>query len=613
MSAAPRWNRSTKVLVSAALLVLAGLLLYSFRTILIPIILVLLFAYIVAPLVGWLSRRLHIGRSWAVMIIYLVGIGALATLPAVTVPTIVDEVESLLRNLDAIGNRALGWLEQLDQYQIQFMGYTFSLPPFEPPVLSFELDKVMGLLDSTISPLAGGAFSVVKTVASGVGWLIFMAAMGFYLLRDAHRLIPTVLNVIPDDYRREASKLIEQVNETWNAFLRGQIVLCTAIGVLTAVAMSAVGIRFAVALGIVAGILEIIPSLGPTLAAVPAILLALFQGSPRIPLSNVGVALVVAGVYWMIQSLENNFFVPRIIGSSLNLHPLMVIVGVLAGATLGGTLGLLGGILGALLAAPILATTRHILRYIYCKLVDQDPFPEPPSFGSLVLQRGAQALLFDLDGTLIETDDAMVLKWARSLARIPLLNKLYNSTRLARRLVMWLYRPASSLITLLDVLGLDARLLAAKQWLYRLKGQAKPEAFVAVDGAIALLRELRKHYRLALTTTRDRADVERFLKQFGLDGEFTVLITRDDVRRLKPHAEPVQRAAAAFGLPPTQCIMIGDTSMDILAGRRAGALTVGVLSGFSEAYWLQRHEPDLIVGTAIELLQQLPHPEPTLA
>ena len=218
MRTTPRWSRSTKVLVSAALLVIAGLLLYSFRTILIPIILVFLFAYIVAPLVGWLSRQLHIGRGWAVMIIYLIGIGALATLPAVTVPTMVSEFENLLRNLDAIGNRAIGWLEQIDQYQIDLMGYTFSLPQFEPPVISFELDKVLGLLDSTISPLAGGAFSVVKTVASGVGWLLFMAAMGFYLLRDADRLIPTVLNIVPDAYRAEASKLIGLVNRTWNAF-----------------------------------------------------------------------------------------------------------------------------------------------------------------------------------------------------------------------------------------------------------------------------------------------------------------------------------------------------------------------------------------------------------
>jgi HAD superfamily hydrolase (TIGR01509 family) len=606
MRTTPRWSRSTKVLVSAALLVIAGLLLYSFRTILIPIILVFLFAYIVAPLVGWLSRQLHIGRGWAVMIIYLIGIGALATLPAVTVPTMVSEFENLLRNLDAIGNRAIGWLEQIDQYQIDLMGYTLSLPQFEPPVISFELDKVLGLLDSTISPLAGGAFSVVKTVASGVGWLLFMAAMGFYLLRDADRLIPTVLNIVPEAYRAEASKLIGLVNRTWNAFLRGQIVLCIVIGLVTTAAMSAAGIRYAVALGIVAGILEIIPSIGPTLASVPAILLALFQGSSFIPMSNLGVALLVAGIYWMIQSLENNLLVPRIIGSSLNLHPLMVIVGVLAGATLGGTLGLLGGVLGALLAAPILATLRHVLRYVYCKLADLEPFPESPSFASLVLQRNAQALLFDLDGTLAETDDALVQKWAHKLDRIPLLHNLYDSTQLARHTVMQLHRPANTLLTLLDVLGLDVRFLAISEWVRQLYGQGKPEEFVAVDGAIALLRELRKTYRLALTTTRGRVDVDRFIAQFGLDGEFTAIVTRDDVRRLKPHAEPVQRAAEELELSPEQCIVIGDTSMDIRAGKRAGALTVGVLSGFGEAHWLKQHDPDLIVGTAIELLQRLP-------
>jgi len=611
MRTTPRWSRSTKVLVSAALLVIAGLLLYSFRTILIPIILVFLFAYIIAPLVGWLSRQLHIRRSWAVMIIYLIGIGALATLPAVTVPTMVSEVENLLRNLDAIGNRAIGWLEQIDQYQIELMGYTFSLPQFEPPVISFELDKVMGLLDSTISPLAGGAFSVVKTVASGVGWLLFMAATGFYLLRDADRLIPTVLNIVPEAYREEASRLIGLVNRTWNAFLRGQIVLCIVIGLVTTAAMSAAGIRYAVALGIIAGILEIIPSIGPTLASVPAIVLALFQGSSFIPMSNLGVALLVAGIYWMIQSLENNLLVPRIIGSSLNLHPLMVIVGVLAGATLGGTLGLLGGVLGALLAAPILATLRHVLRYIYCKLADLEPFPEPPSFASLVLQRKAQALLFDLDGTLAETDNALVQKWARKLDRIPLLHNLFDSTQLARRAVMRLHRPANALLTLLDVLGLDARSLAISEWVRQLYGQRKPEEFVAVDGAIALLRELRKTYRLALTTTRGRADVDRFIAQFGLDGEFTAIVTRDDVKRLKPHAEPVQRAAQELELSPEQCIVIGDTSMDIRAGKRAGALTVGVLSGFGEAHWLKRHDPDLIGGTAIELLQQLPTPQPS--
>ena len=162
------------------------------------------------------------------------------------------------------------------------------------------------------------------------------------------------------------------------------------------------------------------------------------------------------------------------------------------------------------------------------------------------------------------------------------------------------------MITLLDLLGLDDRVFAISEWARQLYGQRKPEEFVAVDGAIALLRELRKSYRLGLTTTRGRADVDRFIAQFGLNGEFTAIVTRDDVKRLKPHPEPIQCAAQELALPPAQCIVVGDTSMDIRAGRRAGALTVAVLSGFGEPDWLERQGPDLIVGTAIELLGQLP-------
>ena len=193
MKTLPKWGRSTKQLISATLLILAGLLLYSFRSILIPIILVALFSYVVAPMVGWLSRRLHIGRGWAVLLIYLVLLGAVATLPAVTIPVIVDEVESLIENLDAITNRAITWVEGLDEIELKVLGYTISLPEIISPTFSFDLDRAMGLLESAISPLAGGAFSVVKTVASGVGWLVFMAVTAFYLLRDAERIGPRVI------------------------------------------------------------------------------------------------------------------------------------------------------------------------------------------------------------------------------------------------------------------------------------------------------------------------------------------------------------------------------------------------------------------------------------
>jgi hypothetical protein len=131
-----------------------------------------------------------------------------------------------------------------------------------------------------------------------------------------------------------------------------------------------VGVRNALILGIMAGVLEIIPNIGPTIAAIPAVLIAYFQGSTYLPLSNGWFALLVIGLYVVIQQVENNILVPRIIGRSLNLHPLVVIVGAIAGARL-------AGILGMFLAAPMLASLRILGNYVYCKLLDLEPFDEP--------------------------------------------------------------------------------------------------------------------------------------------------------------------------------------------------------------------------------------------
>jgi predicted PurR-regulated permease PerM len=133
--------------------------------------------------------------------------------------------------------------------------------------------------------------------------------------------------------------------------------------------MRVVGVRNALILGIIAGVLEIIPNIGPAVAAIPAVLIAYFQGSTYLPLSNGWFALLVIGLYVVIQQLENNILVPRIIGRSLNLHPLVVIIGAIAGASL-------AGVLGIFLAAPILASLRILGEYFHCKLLDLEPFDE---------------------------------------------------------------------------------------------------------------------------------------------------------------------------------------------------------------------------------------------
>jgi predicted PurR-regulated permease PerM/phosphoglycolate phosphatase-like HAD superfamily hydrolase len=597
MTASPQWGRSTKLLVVVSILVLAGLLVYSFRAILPLVIIAFLIAYIFAPVVGWISRLLHIGRGWATLLLYLIGLAALATVPAIIVPSILGEVQSLIANLGSIINRGIVWLDGLDT--IEAFGYTFAAPEFSVPEIPSDMDGLMGLLEGTISPIAGGAFSVVRTVALGVGQVSVLIVMSAYLLVDTERVSSVWRRIVPEPYVGEATELVARISATWNAFLRGQLVLSLVVGGMVTVATTALGLRYSVALGIIAGLLEIIPNLGPTLAAVPAVLLALFQGSTYLSMSNLWLAVVVAITYAAIQSIENNLLVPRIMGSTLDLHPVVVIMGVLAGVTL-------GGILGALLASPVLATLRHVLRYAYYKLMDLDPFPPPPSFAARVRERRVRAILFDLDGTLLDTDDMLVEEITGRLSPLAFLDRLYARRKLARRVIMGLEGPLNLMITVMDLLRLDKMVFSWGSWLRAAYGRQQPARYVAIDGVLQLVKAASERYDLAITTTRGRQEAEAFVQRFGLEGYLTTIVTRQDVRRLKPHPEPIQRAAESLGHLPEQCVVVGDTTVDVLAAKRAGALAVAVLCGLGERSELERLGPDLVLETTACLADHLP-------
>lgn len=594
--ASPQWGRTTKLLMAMVLLATIALVIYGLRTILAPLVLASLFAYIFAPVVSWFKARLRLPRGLGVLIIYLVVLGLFATAPAVLIPTVVDNVIDFVNSLDTIVNNVLAWLDQTDQ--ITILGRTIQLPPLELP--TFDLDRIINLIQQGITPVAGGFFSVLVALGSAVASLLFMAVVAFYLLVDAENIAPALIDVAPPSHREEIAKLLGRINATWNAFLRGQLLLSLVVGLVTGVTMSILGVRFAIALGIVAALMEIIPGLGPILAAVPAVLLALFQGAANLPLTNFWAAVVVAGAYVLIQQVENNVLVPRILGASLELHPLAVIVGVLAGATM-------FGILGALLAAPTISTLRHVVGYIYRKLLDMEPFSEPPPFVARVEERDAHAILFDLDGTLLDTDELVVDYLDQRLGEVPFLHRLYDSRRLARRILAGSERPLAITARWLDLLGIDSQVLSWGKWLERMDGELEGSHYRAVGGAVHLIQQLSPRYDLAIVTSRSRSEADRFVERFELGGCFAAIVAREDVRRQKPAAEPVRRAAERLGHSPEQCIVVGDTVLDIRAGQRAGALTVGVLSGFGERAQLERQQPDLILDTMAGLVSHLPN------
>jgi phosphoglycolate phosphatase-like HAD superfamily hydrolase len=208
---------------------------------------------------------------------------------------------------------------------------------------------------------------------------------------------------------------------------------------------------------------------------------------------------------------------------------------------------------------------------------------------SLDLQR-IQALCFDVDGTLSDTDDLYVQRVLRFLP--PWLFR--DPERAARRLVMWAESPGNTLIGLPDIVGLDDEMLKVWEWLNRRRPRPM-KSFLLIPGVQEMLVSLQGRYPMAVVSARDESSTLAFLEKFALTGYFNEIVTAITARHTKPYPDPILYAADKMGVAPERCLMIGDTSVDIRAGKSAGAQTVGVLCGFGEQTELKSWGADLIL------------------
>ena len=182
----------------------------------------------------------------------------------------------------------------------------------------------------------------------------------------------------------------------------------------------------------------------------------------------------------------------------------------------------------------------------------------------------------------------------------------FDNVAWGRKLIMAIETPGNYALSFIEHLGLSTSFFGLSDRLRRSKGVATGEDLVLVEGTEALLGTLLGRYKLAVVTTRARPQAMAFVQRARLEQYFSVVVTRQDVIRMKPSAEPVRKAAAMLGVPVQHCIMVGDTTMDILSARHAGAYAVGVLSGFGERHELEKAGAHLILDQADELLSYLP-------
>jgi len=217
-----------------------------------------------------------------------------------------------------------------------------------------------------------------------------------------------------------------------------------------------------------------------------------------------------------------------------------------------------------------------------------------------------QAILFDLDGTLIMASNRWPLRLAARLAPLRRTFPALDTEGMGRAIFGAIESPANYALSLLEHLHVDTSFWGLADRLRRSKGLAARGEEAWLDGARDLVRALAARYPLAVVTTRARKEAMAFIQEAGLADAFVAVITRQDVWRMKPHPEPVRKAALLLGVPVGHCLMVGDTVMDIAAARRAGAWAVGVLSGLGEQRELARAGAHLILSSVEKLYDYLP-------
>ena len=215
-----------------------------------------------------------------------------------------------------------------------------------------------------------------------------------------------------------------------------------------------------------------------------------------------------------------------------------------------------------------------------------------------------QALCFDVDGTLNDTDDQFVDQAQPFFKAIRFLLPGRDYKRAARRFVMWSEAPGNALIGLPDMLGIDNQLAKIASWVSQ-KHKATIRHFRPIMGVTEMLEPLQGKYPMAVVSARDETSTRDFLCQAGIEKYFTCVAGALTVKHTKPFPDPIYWAAEKMGVKAENCLMIGDTPIDIRAGKAAGAQTVGVLCGFGEEYELRRRGADMILETTPKLAELL--------
>lgn len=358
-----QWSPFTRTVATVVSLVVIGLFVYAIHPMIEPLIIAILLAYILNPLVKLIMSRVRLPHSWAVALVYFSCLTLLIVIPSIFAPEAVRQLTRLstyLINIEAE-------LEAFLANPILFFNQEFYLGQL--------LSDLLQMTSESFAPAAEGALRVLERTSTSLAWLLVVLVSTYYLLLDGDRLCAWIIRQAPEAAQADVVRLLKEIDIIWRAYLRGTLVLMLIVGVTFMVVWAAIGLPGALALGLLTGILTVIPEVGPTIAAILAILVALFQGSDYLPLSNFWFAVLVFSIYFVLIQIKAIWLRPRVMGYFLSMNEGLIFVAIIGAVVL-------WGILGALIIVPLLATLGVIGRYVRCRLLNLDPWPEDVTYAT---------------------------------------------------------------------------------------------------------------------------------------------------------------------------------------------------------------------------------------
>jgi predicted PurR-regulated permease PerM len=394
------WDWTPRKVMLATILVVALAasfwLFYRFRAVLLFFFIAVILATAIRPIVEWMAER-GVRRAYAEVFVYLVLLAALAGFLLFVMPLILEQSARVANQLEGYYRSARYFLVNSPSDILHRLGY--EAPPqfqVENLVPDTQSGSDAGQAQSQSGTASvSRAFRYVGLFGRGLFAVIAVLLLAFYWTLESDRAIRSILLFVPSSQREKTREIITAVENKLGDFIIGQSILCATIGVLSLIAFVILGLPNALVLAILAGILEAVPIVGPVLGAVPPVLVALSTAPDKV------IWVVVAAV--VIQQLENNLLVPRVMDRSVGVNPLLTLLSLAAFSSL-------LGVAGALMAIPVAAVVQLLFnRFVFHPIKQEAPKPEGRDYVSylrLQVQEVAQDIRKSSGYHDLEDDDS---------------------------------------------------------------------------------------------------------------------------------------------------------------------------------------------------------------